>query len=331
MKIVVTGADGFIGSHLVEKLVKMEHQVTALSLYNSFGSYGWLDHIGKNISDNIKIVHGDVRDPNSMMDLLCNQDIVFHLASLIAIPYSYFSPDSYVETNIKGTLNILQSAKANKLKKIIHTSTSEVYGSAQFVPITEDHPIIGQSPYSASKIAADQLAISFAKSFKLPLTIVRPFNTYGPRQSLRAVIPSIILQLIENKDEISLGSLYPTRDFSFVDDTVNGFIFSIDDKKSDGNVYNFGSGFEISIKDLVKVICEIMGHNPKIITQDARLRPKDSEVNRLFCNFSKAERQLGWRPLHSDLGGFKVGIKKTIDWFSIEKNRNLYKSEKFTL
>ncbi len=330
-KIVITGADGFIGSHLSEKLVKMNYDVTALTLYNSFGSHGWLDQCDKDILNKMKLVQGDIRDPNSMRELLENQDVIFHLASLIAIPYSYFSPDSYLETNVKGTMNILQAAKIHNLKKIIHTSTSEVYGSAKFVPITEDHPIIGQSPYSASKIAADQMAISFSRSFGLPVTIVRPFNTYGPRQSLRAVIPSIILQLLQNKKEINLGSLEPTRDFSFVEDTVNGFLYSLEDQSNNGSVFNFGSGFEISIKDLVKTIAEIMGVKYKISLEKERLRPEKSEVNRLFCSYQKAESYLGWKPVYSGIKGFKKGISRTIEWFSREDNRRKYKTEKYTL
>lgn len=324
-KIFITGADGFIGSHLTEKLVKLGYKVRALVQYNSFNSFGWLDYIPKNISQQIEIVLGDVRDASHMEVLTKNCDIVFHLASLIGIPYSYKSPYSYIETNIIGTQNIVQACLNNKVEKVIHTSTSEVYGNAEFVPITEKHPLKGQSPYSASKIAADQIAFSYFSSFELPLTICRPFNTYGPRQSMRAIIPTVIVQVLRNKDEIFLGSLNPTRDLNYIDDTVDGFVASLLSKNNIGETINIGSNFEISMKNVVDLIIDLSGKKVKITQEKLRMRPKNSEVDRLWADNSKAKKLLDWSPQYSGLGGFKRGIKKTYEWFQNPKNLKKYK------
>ena len=326
-KVLVTGADGFIGSHLVEELVKKGYKVRAFVLYNSLGSWGWLDHISEDIQKNIEIHSGDIRDPQSVNNSLLGIDSIIHLAALIGIPYSYESPYSYVETNIKGTLNLLKYARDLEIRKFIHTSTSEVYGSAKFVPITEDHPLQGQSPYSASKIGADQLAFSFHNSFKMPISIIRPFNTYGPRQSARAFIPTVITQIKNNQNKIKLGSLEPTRDFSYVEDTVSGFIKALESKNSIGEFINLGSAFEISMGDTVKFISELLNTEVEIITDSQRIRPENSEVLRLFASNEKAKRLLDWHPNFSGLDGFKKGLEKTIKWFSDDKNIGLYKHE----
>ena len=325
--ILITGADGFIGSHLTEYLVSTGHHIRAFVYYNSFNSYGWLDSLPANVKSKIEFFSGDVRDPNGVREAMKGIDTVFHLAALIAIPFSYHSPDSYIDTNVKGTLNVLQAARELGIEKFIHTSTSEVYGTARFVPITEEHPLQGQSPYSASKIGADQLAFSFFSSFDLPLIIARPFNTYGPRQSARAVIPTIITQLAKNMKEIKLGSITPTRDFNFVKDTVSGFISALETNKGLGEVFNFGSNFEISIGDTVKIISELMGKEVTIITDDVRLRPDNSEVERLWADNSKAIKQLNWKPNYSGLEGFKRGLSETINWFNNEINLSSYKSD----
>ena len=312
-KILLTGADGFIGSHLAEKLVRKGHHVKALCQYNSFGHQGWLNDIDSQIASNVEIHSGDVRD-GDFIDQLCEGcDIIFHLAALIAIPFSYYSPRSYLETNAIGTLNILQSARRHNVGKVIHTSTSEVYGTAQFVPITEDHPLQGQSPYSASKIAADQLAYSFYTSFDTPVTIIRPFNTYGPRQSTRAIIPATILQLVYGKREITLGSLSPTRDFNYVEDTVSGFVSAITAQNIAGETINIGSNYEISIKDTVQEIANIFGAEINVVTDLQRLRPQKSEVERLWASNKKAQSLLKWQPKYSGVDGFKVGLEKTIE------------------
>jgi dTDP-glucose 4,6-dehydratase len=325
-KILVTGADGFIGSHLVERLVNQGYKVRAMVLYNSFNSWGWLDSLNSQIRDSIEIFSGDIRDPFCVNKAVKGCDCVLHLAALIAIPYSYNSPKSYLETNIDGTLNVLQAVKENKCSKMVHISTSEVYGSAQYVPIDENHPKIGQSPYSATKIAADQLAISFNKSFELPVGIIRPFNTFGPRQSNRAVIPTIITQLIDGKNEIKLGNIEATRDFSYVLDTVDGIIAGMNSNENIGKVVNLGAGFEISILKTAKMISGLMGKEIKIITDKQRIRPQESEVNRLFSDNSLAEKTIKWTPKYKGEEGFASGLKKTIDWFSITKNRKKYKS-----
>ncbi|MGD9153182.1 MAG: NAD-dependent 4,6-dehydratase LegB [Gammaproteobacteria bacterium] len=324
-KILVTGADGFIGSHLTETLVKQGYNVRAFVLYNSFNSWGWLDTLPNNIKENIDVFSGDVRDPYGVKQAMQGCDLVMHLAALIAIPYSYHSPDTYVDTNIKGTLNILQAARELNIDKVIHTSTSEVYGTAQFVPITEDHPLQGQSPYSASKIGADQIALSFYKSFDLPVTIIRPFNTYGSRQSARAIIPTIITQLAKTST-IKLGALTPTRDFNYIKDTVDGFIAAAASDKSIGEVINIGSNYEVSMQDTAKLIASIMQKEVIIEKDGQRLRPEKSEVERLWADNQKAKKLLGWTPKYAGIEGFKQGLQETIDWFSNTENLKLYKT-----
>jgi len=325
-KILVTGADGFIGSHLVESLVNQGYKVKAFVLYNSFNKWGWLDSLDKSVLSEIEVFAGDIRDPYGVKNAMEGCDAVLHLAALIAIPYSYHSPDTYIDTNIKGTLNILQAAKELKVKRVIHTSTSEVYGTARFVPITEEHPLQGQSPYSASKIGADQLAFSFYASFELPIVTIRPFNTYGPRQSARAVIPTIITQLANGVESLKLGSVHPTRDFNYVQDTVDGFIAALKAENIEGETINIGSNFEISVGDTAKVIAELMHKNISIEMDDVRLRPKDSEVERLWAENKKALEILHWKPNHAGLEGFKTGLSKTIEWFSKPENLSNYKS-----
>jgi dTDP-glucose 4,6-dehydratase len=325
-KILVTGADGFIGSHLVESLVNQGYKVKAFVLYNSFNKWGWLDSLDKSVLSEIEVFAGDIRDPYGVKNAMEGCDAVLHLAALIAIPYSYHSPDTYIDTNIKGTLNILQAARELKVKRVIHTSTSEVYGTARFVPITEEHPLQGQSPYSASKIGADQLAFSFYASFELPVVTIRPFNTYGPRQSARAVIPTIITQLANGVESLKLGSVHPTRDFNYVQDTVDGFIAALNAENIEGETINIGSNFEISVGDTAKVIAELMHKNISIEMDDVRLRPKDSEVERLWAENKKALKMLHWKPNYAGLEGFKIGLSKTIEWFSKPENLNNYKS-----
>ncbi len=324
MKIFITGAEGFIGSHLVELLVEKGHEVTALCLYNSFGQRGWLDNISLDKKKYVNIVFGDVRDPSSFKDAMKGSEIVFHLAALIAIPYSYNAPSSYVETNIKGTLNVLEVARDLNIPRIIHTSTSETYGSAQFVPITESHPSSAQSPYAASKVGADQMALSFYKSFSMPITILRPFNTYGPRQSNRAVIPQIITQIANKNDFIKLGATNPTRDFNFVTDTCEAFIAVANSSSTIGEVINSASNFEISIGKTATLISKIMKREIVIVSDDKRLRPESSEVNRLFGSNKKLIELTGWEPRYGGLEGFKEGLKLTVDWFSESKNLNNY-------
>ncbi|MBW5468702.1 SDR family NAD(P)-dependent oxidoreductase [Brevibacillus formosus] len=330
-KIIVTGADGFIGSHLTEELVRQGHDVKAFVMYNSFNSWGWLDHSSKEILDQLNVFSGDVRDPYGVKKAMQGCDVVLHLASLIAIPYSYHSPDTYIDTNIKGTLNILQAARELEVEKVVHTSTSEVYGTARFVPITEEHPLQGQSPYSASKIGADQLAMSFYSSFDLPVAIIRPFNTYGPRQSARAVIPTIITQIASGDTTIKLGSTFPTRDFNYVKDTVDGFISVAQSERSIGEVINIGSNFEVSIGETANIIAELMGKKISIVTEDKRLRPEKSEVERLWADNSKAKEILGWQPQYAELEGFKRGLQETIDWFTQPSNLGQYKAGIYNL
>lgn len=326
-KILVTGADGFIGSHLVESLVHLGYNVKAFTLYNSFNKWGWLDSLDKSVLSEIDVFSGDIRDPYGVKNAMEGCDTVLHLAALIAIPYSYHSPDTYIDTNIKGTLNVLQAARSLNVERIIHTSTSEVYGTARFVPITEEHPLQGQSPYSASKIGADQLAYSFYTSFELPVITIRPFNTYGPRQSARAVIPTVITQLANGLDVLKLGSIHPTRDFNYVQDTVDGFIAALKAENAFGETINLGSNFEISIGDTVNVIAELMNKSITIETDDKRLRPKDSEVERLWADNKKAADLLHWKPKYGGLEGFKAGLSKTIEWFSKPENLSNYKSD----
>ena len=325
-KILITGSDGFIGSHLTETLVTMGCDVKAIVYYNSFNSWGWLDESPKEIKKEMDVFAGDIRDPYGMKKAMQGCDIVFHLAALIAIPYSYHSPDTYVDTNIKGTLNILQAARELGIEKVIHTSTSEVYGTARYVPIDEDHPLQGQSPYSATKIGADQIALSFYRSFDTPVSIIRPFNTYGPRQSARAVIPAIITQIAAGQRELRLGSLHPTRDFSYVNDTVKGFIAVAESEKSLGEVINIGSNYEVSIADLVQTITAIMKADIQINTDDNRIRPEKSEVERLWADNKKAAHLTGWQPEYAGMEGLKRGLQETIDWFSDPNNLKRYKT-----
>lgn len=324
-KILVTGADGFIGSHLTEMLVEKGYEVRAFVYYNSFNSWGWLDQADQKIKDSLEIFSGDIRDPYGVKKAMKGCDAVLHLAALIAIPYSYHSPDTYIDTNVKGTLNVLQAAKELSLSKVIHTSTSEVYGTAQYVPIDEKHPLQGQSPYSASKIGADQLAYSFYASFKQPVVVVRPFNTYGPRQSARAVIPTIITQIASGKRDIKLGSVSPTRDFSFVKDTAAGFVAALEADAGHGEVINLGSNFEISIGETLDLIAEVMDAEIQIIKDEARLRPENSEVDRLWAANEKAKKTFDWQPAYVGKEGFKQGLSETADWFTNPENLANYK------
>ncbi len=330
-KVLVTGADGFIGSHLTEALVRAGYDVRALVIYNSFNSWGWLDRCGEDVKGRFEVFAGDVRDPNGVRAAMKGCDAVLHLAALIAIPYSYHSPDTYVDTNIKGTLNVVQAARDLGVSKVIHTSTSEVYGTARFVPITEEHPLQGQSPYSASKIGADQIALSFYTSFGTPVTVIRPFNTYGPRQSARAVIPTIITQIASGKRELKLGALHPTRDFNYVQDTVGGFIAALCSPAGAGEVINLGSNFEISIGDTVRTIAEVMGADVDIQTDEQRLRPEKSEVERLWASNTKAREMLGWQPAFWGLEGFRRGLQQTVSWFGDPANLAMYKSDIYNL
>lgn len=330
-KILVTGADGFIGSHLTEELVRRGHDVRAFVLYNSFNSWGWLDHSEPEIKKNLDIFAGDVRDPYGVKQAMKGCEIVFHLAALISIPYSYHSPDTYVDTNVKGTLNIVQAARELGVEKVLHTSTSEVYGTARFVPITEEHPLQGQSPYSASKIGADQIAMSFYHAFNTPVSIVRPFNTYGPRQSARAVIPTIITQIATGSRKIKLGALHPTRDFNYVRDTVSGFIAIAESDQVVGEVINIGSNYEISIGDTVKLIADVMNVEIAHDTDSQRIRPKNSEVDRLWADNSKAARLTGWTPAYGDMEGLKRGLQETIEWFNDPDHLRQYKPDKYNI
>ncbi|WP_088228625.1 NAD-dependent 4,6-dehydratase LegB [Desulfosporosinus sp. FKB] len=330
-KILVTGADGFIGSHLTEELVKSGYDVRAFVLYNSFNSWGWLDQSPADIRKSLDIFTGDIRDPHGVREAMKGCDIVLHLAALIAIPYSYHSPDTYVDTNIKGTLNVVQAARELGVGKVVHTSTSEVYGTAKFVPITEEHPLQGQSPYSASKIGADQIAMSFYTSFNTPVAIIRPFNTYGPRQSARAVIPTIITQIANGHRQIKLGSLHPTRDFNYIKDTVRAFMSIAEVEQSIGKVINIGSNFEISIGKTVEFIAEIMGAKIDIETEEVRLRPEKSEVERLWADNTKAKEILGWQPVYGGREGFKKGLSETIKWFTNSENLQGYKANRYNI
>lgn len=326
-RILVTGADGFIGSHLTEELVRRGHKVKAFVLYNSFSSWGWIDSFPQDILDNLEIFTGDIRDPHGVRIAMTGCDIVIHLAALIAIPYSYHSPDTYVDTNIKGTLNLIQAAKDLGVERFIHTSTSEVYGTAQYVPIDEKHPLQPQSPYSATKIAADAIAMSFHNTFDLPLTIARPFNTYGPRQSARAVIPTIITQIANGLKQIKLGDISPTRDFNYVEDTCRGFIALAESDNTVGKTINIGSNFEISIGDTLNIIKELMGSNIEVITERQRLRPDKSEVFRLWCDNNKIETLTGFKPEVT----IRDGLKRTIDWFTEADNLKMYKADLYNV
>ena len=330
-KILVTGADGFIGSHLVEFLIKNGLQVKAFCLYNSFGSKGWLDYLDKKIQNNIEFVMGDVRDSICVTNAAKDCNEIYHLAALIAIPYSYVAPASYIDTNIHGTLNIVQAARDLNIEKVLITSTSETYGTAQFVPITESHPLVGQSPYAASKIGADQLALSYWRSFNTPVSIIRPFNTYGPRQSARAVIPTIISQILNQAEYIKLGALSPTRDFNYVEDICAAFYSIGQSKNTIGKVINASSNFEISIGDTVNLIKELMNSNIKVISENKRLRPENSEVNRLFGDNSLLLKLTEWNPKYTGSDGFKKGIIKTINWFTKNMDNLDYKNKDYII
>ena len=330
-KILVTGADGFIGSHLTEALIQDGNDVRAFVLYNSFNSWGWLDYAPKSIRDNLDVFAGDIRDPHGVKEAMKGCDMVVHLAALIAIPYSYHSPDTYVDTNVKGTLNVLQAARELGILRVVHTSTSEVYGTAQFVPITEEHPLKGQSPYSATKIAADQLAYSFYASFGLPVVIARPFNTYGPRQSARAVIPTIIAQIASGRRKVKLGATSPTRDFSYVSDTVAGFVAALNSDQGLGEVVNFGSNFEISIGETAFLIAKVMNTEIEIITDEERLRPDNSEVQRLWADNAKAKEFFGLQPTYSGRKGLESGLAETAAWFLNPDNIANYKVDRYNI
>lgn len=324
-KVLITGADGFIGSHLTEKLVEMGAEVTALVQYNSFNNWGWLDSFNEEVKKSVNVVSGDIREYDGIKKIIKGQDIVFHLAALIAIPYSYLSPMAYIRTNVEGTANVLEACREYGVQKIVHTSTSETYGTALYVPIDEKHPLQGQSPYSASKIGGDKIAESYYRSYNLPVATLRPFNTYGPRQSARAVIPTIISQILSGKKEIKLGSLTPTRDFNYVKDTADAFIAVAKSDNTVGEVINAGSNYEISIGALTEMIMDIIGANIKIICDDVRLRPEKSEVNRLWADNTKIKALTGWQPAYS----LEQGLRETISW--IEKNMQFFKSDLYNI
>jgi len=322
-KILVTGADGFIGSHLVERLMDENCQIKAFVYYNSFNSWGWLDTFPKDRLKNIEIFTGDIRDPNGVRTAIKDVDVVFHLAALIGIPFSYHSPDAYIDTNIKGTLNVLQACREYGIERVVITSTSEVYGTAQYIPINEKHPFQGQSPYSASKISADKIAESFYRSFSTPIIIARPFNTYGPRQSARAIIPTIIIQLLNGNNEVCLGSVHPTRDLNYVSDICNGFIALAKCDEAVGKEINIGSGTEISMGNLANLLIELTGLQAKIVSENERKRPEKSEVERLVCDNSLLKKLTGWKPVIS----LKEGLLKTIEWFRDKERLKRYKSD----
>jgi NAD dependent epimerase/dehydratase len=330
-RILVTGADGFIGSHLTEALVREGHAVRAFVFYNSFNSWGWLDRSPAEVRRSIEVFAGDVRDPHGMRKAMQGCDTVLHLAALIAIPFSYHSPDAYVETNIRGTLNVLQAAREQGVAHVVQTSTSEVYGTARKVPIDEEHPLQGQSPYSATKIGADQMALSFHRAFGLPVTVLRPFNTYGPRQSARAVIPSVIIQLLAGKGPVRLGALKPTRDFCFIKDTVRGFIAAARAKDAAGEVINVGTGHEISIGDTAKLVAEACGVPLQLAHDPQRLRPEASEVERLCASSAKAAKLLDWRPEYGGVEGLRRGLRETVDWFRDPDNLSAYKADLYNI
>lgn len=329
-KILITGADGFIGSHLTEHLVRAGYDVRAFVLYNSFNSWGWLDRAPADIKDSLDVFAGDIRDPHGVRKAVEGCDIVLHLAALIAIPYSYHSPDTYIDTNVKGTLNVVQAAR-DLGARVIHTSTSEVYGTALTVPISETHPLQGQSPYSASKIGADQIALSFYMSFATPVAVLRPFNTYGPRQSARAVIPSIITQIASGKRDLKLGALHPTRDFNFVTDTVRAFEAIMHSDAALGQVVNAGSGFEVSIGDTVRMIAEAMNVEVSVNTDEQRLRPEKSEVERLLADNSRLKALTEWTPAYAGIDGFRRGLTETIAWFTDPANLAQYKTDRYNV
>ena len=325
-KVLVTGADGFIGSHLVEHLVAQGADVRAFVYYNSFNSWGWLDEADERIRRSLDVFAGDIRDPHGVRTAMQGCDAVMHLAALIAIPYSYHSPDTYIDTNIKGTLNVVQAARELGVERVVHTSTSEVYGTARFVPITEAHPLQGQSPYSASKIGADQIATSFHLSFETPVAVIRPFNTYGPRQSARAVIPTIITQIASGARQIKLGAMHPTRDFNYVRDTVRGFVAIAECDAAVGQVVNIGSNYEISIGDTARLIAGLMGREVEFTSDEQRLRPPGSEVERLWADNTRARDLAGWAPEYAGVEGLTRGLAETIDWFGNHDNLRRYKA-----
>lgn len=326
-KIFVTGGGGFIGSHLVEKLVELGHKVKTIVPYNIDNSLGWIDQLPKNIKDNLEVISGDICDQNLVLKESKGIEIFFHLAALISIPYSYKSPQSYISTNINGTVNLLEAARNNNTELFVQTSSSEVYGSAQTIPITENHPLNAQSPYAASKIAGDQLALSYHKSFSLPSLVLRPFNTFGPRQSLRAFIPSTILQVLQSNKQIKLGNLSSKRDFTYVSDTVDGYISTIGNKKCIGETIQLGTGIDFSMRETFEHIKRIIGKNVVVKTDKDRMRPKMSEVNRLISSNKKAKKILKWSPKYSGKNGFFKGLKKTVEWFENSKNLSQYQSK----
>ena len=330
-RVLITGADGFIGSHLTERLVRRGCEVRAFVQYNSLGSWGWLDESPADLRRDLDVFAGDIRDPHGVRTAMTGCDAVLHLAALIAIPYSYHSPQTYVETNVLGTLNVVQAARDLGVERVVHTSTSEVYGTARFVPITEAHPLQGQSPYSASKIGADQIALSFHAAFGTPVTVIRPFNTYGPRQSARAVIPTIISQVAAGADRIKLGAVHPTRDFTFVSDTARAFEMLAECDAAVGQTVNAGSGFEISIGDTARAIVDLMGRDVEIVTDDQRLRPEASEVERLWADSSLMHSLTGWAPEYGGGEGFRRGLGETIAWFSDPANLGRYKTDRYVL
>ena len=325
-KVLVTGADGFIGSHLTEYLVKAGADVRAFVYYNSFNSWGWLDEVDEHVKQSLDVFSGDIRDSHGVRTAMKDCDVVMHLAALIAIPYSYHSPDTYVDTNVKGTLNVVQAARDLGTERVVHTSTSEVYGTARFVPISEEHPLQGQSPYSASKIGADQMAQSFFSSFSTPVATIRPFNTYGPRQSARAVIPTIITQVASGARQIKLGAMHPTRDFNYVQDTVRGFVAVAECDGAVGQVVNVGSNYEVSVGDTARLIAELMGREVEFTSDEQRMRPQGSEVERLWADNTLARELTGWTPEYPGVEGLKRGLQETIDWFTRSENLRRYKA-----
>ena len=330
-KVLVTGADGFIGSHLTEHLVELGVDVRAFVYYNSFNSWGWLDEADAGVKRSLDVFAGDIRDPHGVRTAMKGCDVVLHLAALIAIPYSYHSPDAYVDTNIKGTLNVMQAARELGVERVVHTSTSEVYGTARFVPITEAHPLQAQSPYSASKIGADQIATSFFLSFRTPVVLIRPFNTYGPRQSARAVIPTIITQIASGARQIKLGAMHPTRDFNFVRDTVRGFVAVAECDAALGQVINIGSNYEISVGDTARLIATQMGREVEFQSDEQRLRPSGSEVERLWADNTLARELAGWTPEYAGPEGLKRGLTETIEWFGRSDNLRRYKTGAYNI
>ena len=331
MKVLITGAEGFIGSHVSEALSATGHELTLLALYNSFGTAGWLGNLGAPNQKDARVILGDVRDADFLQKAVEGHDIVIHLAALIAIPYSYQAPRSYIESNVIGTLNVIEAARRAGVSRVVHTSTSEVYGTAQYVPIDERHPLVGQSPYSASKIGADQIAHSYWSSFGVPVTTVRPFNTYGPRQSQRAFIPSVIVQLLSGVDSLSLGSLSPTRDLTFVKDTAEGFRAAAEGTGGLGEVFNVGSGFEISMGEVVEMLSEISGRKVSVTEDPARVRPENSEVERLWSDSSKIEKAFGWKPAHAGRDGLYRGLEQTYAWFRDNSNKAGYDAKRYVV